>query len=191
VTLQRANYAELPRFVTLAHELGATGVSFLAVDVGNAHAFARRDDATLPLALGRHDIAVFDRLIDGLESEHANDFRTGFIAESPAKLRRLRDYFGALLGENAFPPVRCNAPEFSAVVEASGRVAPCFFIAGPHDAPRAPALADALASEPMSALRAAIRSGARPECERCVCSMWRDPAALERDGFARRIAADA
>lgn len=191
VTLQRANYAELPRFVTLARELGAGGVSFLAVDVGNSHAFARREDTTLPLALGREDIAIFDGLIDGLENEHEQDFRTGFIAESPAKLRRLRDYFGALLKENAFPPVRCNAPEFSAVVEANGRISPCFFIAGPGAAARTSALTEALSSEPMRALRAAIRTGARPECERCVCSMWRDPAALERDGFARRVAADA
>jgi MoaA/NifB/PqqE/SkfB family radical SAM enzyme len=43
VTLQRANYRELPAFVALARELGAAQVSFLAVDVGNAHAFARRD----------------------------------------------------------------------------------------------------------------------------------------------------
>ena len=44
VTLQRANYRELPGFVSLARELGAAQVSFLAVDVSNAHAFARRDD---------------------------------------------------------------------------------------------------------------------------------------------------
>ena len=41
VTLQRANYRELPRFVTLARELGVAQVSFLAVDVSNPHAFAR------------------------------------------------------------------------------------------------------------------------------------------------------
>ncbi len=41
VTLQRANYRELPAFVALARELGVRQVSFLAVDVGNPHAFAR------------------------------------------------------------------------------------------------------------------------------------------------------
>ncbi len=188
VTLQRSNYRELPRFVTLARELGAANVSFLAVDVSNPHAFARRDELSPELALGDEDLPVLDRLLTELEREHPEDFRTGFIAESPAKLRRIRDYFAALRGDRDFPAVRCNAPEFSAVVAADGRVAPCFFIAGPAHAPRAPELVEALASEPMRALRAAIRAGQRPECERCVCSMWRDDAALT---FAPRTAANA
>jgi hypothetical protein len=87
--------------------------------------------------------------------------------------------------------VCCNAPEFSAVVGADGHVSPCFFIAGPARAPRAPELGAALASAPMRALRAAIRGGGRPECERCVCSMWRDPATLERERFTQRGAVDA
>jgi MoaA/NifB/PqqE/SkfB family radical SAM enzyme len=190
VTLQRSNYRELVHFVTLARELGAAGVSFLAVDVSNSHAFARRDESPLELALGDEDIATLERSIEQLEREHADDFRTQFIAESPAKLRRICDYFAALRGRREFPVVRCNAPEFSAVVGADGRVAPCFFIPGPAQA-RAPDLGAALASEPMRALRAAIRRGRRPECERCVCSMWRDPAALARETFTNRVAADA
>jgi HemK-related putative methylase len=43
-------------------------------------------------------------------------------------------------------------------------------------------LAEALASAPMRALRETIRAGARPECARCVCSMWRDPATASRRG---------
>jgi len=191
VTLQRSNYRELVRFASLAHALGAASVSFLAVDVSNGHAFARRDESPPELALEDDDIAELDRLIDQLEREHADDLRTGFIAESPAKLRRIRDYFAALRGRREFPAVRCNAPEFSAVVGADGRVAPCFFIPGPTLAPRAPDLGAALASEPMRGLRAAIRAGRRPECERCVCSMWRDPAALAHETFRQRKAADA
>lgn len=191
VTLQRANYRELRGFVALAHDLGASQVSFLAVDVGNPHAFARRDDYRLGLALGAGDLAVFDGLLDELEREHGADFRTRFIAESPAKLRRIRAYFAALLGLGEFPPVRCNAPEFSAVVGADGRVAPCFFIPAPAGAPRAPDLVANLASEPARALRAAIRAGERPECARCVCAMWREPAALVAEDFRLRTAAHA
>jgi len=191
VTLQRSNYRELVRFVTLARELGCASVSFLAVDVSNGHAFARRDESPPELALGDGDIAELDRLLEQLERERADDFRTGFIAESPAKLRRIRDYFAALRGRQEFPAVRCNAPEFSAVVGADGRVAPCFFIPGPAHAPRAPDLGAALASEPMRALRDAIRGGRRPECERCVCSKWRDPAALALETFTNGVAAHA
>ena len=180
VTVQRANYAELPRFVSLATELGAAQVSFLAVDVANAHAFARSSDIDTGLALGRADLPAFEQILATLEREHEADFRSGFIAESPAKLQRLLRYFAAVCGDGPYPPVRCNAPEFSAVLTADGRVQPCFFI--PAVEPSAP-LAQAAArlnSTPMRALRAAIQAGQRPECERCVCSLWRSADA--RDG---------
>ncbi len=116
-----------------------------------------------------------------MERECAADFRSGFIAESPAKLRRILQYFGALHGKAPYPSVRCNAPEFSAVIGASGRVQPCFFISGPAEA----ALRDggaspddfssALNGARMRALRTSIRAGERAECKTCVCSMWRDP----------------
>ncbi|HEU5134691.1 MAG TPA: radical SAM/SPASM domain-containing protein [Steroidobacteraceae bacterium] len=185
VTVQRANYREMPRFVTLARELGAAQVSFLAVDVSNPHAFAREEGFSHELALRQTDLAELDVLLDALERDHAADFRSGFIAESPAKLRRLRDYFAALHGSGAFPPVRCNAPEFSAVIGADGRVAPCFFIPAPAAAP-ASGLRAALDSEPMVELRRAIRAGERRECERCVCSMWRSPGELANGQIARR-----
>jgi len=177
VTLQRTNYRELPRFVTLARELGVRQVSFLAVDVANPHAFARQDDFTHGLALTRADVGEFERLLQSLERDHAADFRQGFIAEPPAKLRRLRDYFAALNGDGDFPAVRCNAPEFSAVVNVDGAVAPCFFIPG-TPAIAGEGLATALASAPLVELRRTIRAGERPECRRCVCSMYREPAEL-------------
>jgi Fe-coproporphyrin III synthase len=182
VTLQRANYRELPGFVTLAHALGVRQVSFLAVDVSNPHAFARSDDFTHGMALEPGDLEEFDRQIETLEHRHTADFRGHFIAESPAKIRHIRDYFAALCGRGAFPPVRCNAPEFSAVVGVDGGVSPCFFIPGPA-VTRGLALTNALSSAPMRELRRAIRAGERAECARCVCSMYRDPAELA-GGFA-------
>jgi radical SAM protein with 4Fe4S-binding SPASM domain len=149
-------------------------VSFLAVDVANPHAFGRIDDFSSDLALRREDLPVFEALVRSMEAEHAEDFASGFIAESPLKLRRVLQYFSALCGHDAFPPVRCNAPEFSAVIGANGRVQPCFFIPGP---PHADAWGDfrtALESDGMADLRATIRAGNRPECRTCVCSMWRE-----------------
>jgi Fe-coproporphyrin III synthase len=185
VTLQRANYRELPRFVTLARELGASQVSFLAVDVSNPHAFAREDDFSRGLALDADDVVEFGRLISALINERAEDFRGHFIAESPARMARLRDYFAALLGAGPFPPVRCNAPEFSAVVGVDGGVAPCFFIPGAA-ATRGLGLTAALESAPMIDLRRAIRAGERAECARCVCSMYREPAELAVMRLPRR-----
>jgi len=174
VTVQRTNYRQLPRFVSLARELGAHQVSFLAVDVANPHAFARRDGFDRDLALGPEDLPVLAEILDALERDYAADFRSGLIADSPRKLRRIQQYFAATCGAAAYPPVRCNVYEYSAVIGARGHVSPCFFIAGPPEALWRDDLEGVLNNDPMMALREDIRSGKRPECARCVCSLWRD-----------------
>ena len=185
ITVQRANFRQLPGFVTLGKDLGARQVSFLAVDVANPHAFGRTEGFGSDLALSPEELPVLDALLLDMEREYAADFSSGFIAESPAKLRRLLQYFSALHGKASYPPVRCNAPEFSAVLGATGRVQPCFFISGPAEVGELRGigtafddLAGALNGEPMQALRGSIRAGARSECKTCVCSMWRDPQRL-------------
>jgi Fe-coproporphyrin III synthase len=184
VTVQRANFRQLPAFVSLAKELGARQVSFLAVDVANPHAFGRAEGFSSDLALLPEELPLMDDLLSVMEREFAADFHSGFIAESPAKLRRILQYFRALHGQATFPSVRCNAPEFSAVIEATGRVQPCFFIAGPEEATLRGSdgplddLSKALNGEHMTALRRAIRAGTRAECKTCVCSMWRDAGNL-------------
>jgi Fe-coproporphyrin III synthase len=183
VTLQRANFRQLPDLVALARKLGARSISFLTVDVANAHAFARSGEVAGGLALLPDELQEFERLIEQLERAHAADFDSGFIEEPAAKLRRHLQYFRALQGLAEFPRVRCNAPEFSAVIDTAGKVQPCFFIPGTDDAvlPADPATAgsdleDALNSPGLSALRGQIRAGGRDECRTCVCSLWRDPS---------------
>ncbi|MBV9727036.1 MAG: radical SAM protein, partial [Gammaproteobacteria bacterium] len=174
VTLQRANYRQLPLFVGLARELGARQVSFLSVDVANPHAFARQDDFTRDLALRPEDLPELAAILDELERDGAEGFRSGLIADSPRKLRAIHQYFSAVCGLAEYPQVRCNVYEYSAVIGASGRVSPCFFISGPrHSSLSEQGLADVLSHPSMSTLREQIRSGTRPECSRCVCSLWR------------------
>lgn len=175
VTVQKANYRQLPAFVEIARDTGARQVSFLAVDVANPQAFGRLTEFGAGLALEPQDLPELERVLDDLEAQHAADFRSGLIAESPGKLRRLLQYFRAIHGLGPHPLVRCNAPEFSAVIEATGRVRPCFFIPGPSEAPLVGSdLSQALNHPAMIQRRTDVRAGARPECATCVCSMWRD-----------------
>ncbi len=175
-TVQRANFEELPDFVPLAHRLQARQISFLAVDVANPHAFARQEAFSSDLALRPGDLPVLDRLLRDLERRHSEDFRAGFIAESPAKLRRLLQYFTAVCGQGPFPPVRCNAPEFSAVIGVNGQLQPCFFIPGPAAArTQGLDLLEKVNSPELLDLRDSIRLGKRRECVTCVCSLWREP----------------
>jgi MoaA/NifB/PqqE/SkfB family radical SAM enzyme len=188
VTLQRANYRQLPQFVTLARQLGAAAVSFLPVDVSNPHAFGRSDDFAKDLALGADDLPALEQLLTELEREEASSFDSGFIAENPQKLRRILQYFRAQRGLGEYPPVRCNAPEFSAVIAANGAVQPCFFIDGPTDASQSN-LQAAINGESMQQLREVIRAGGRPECKSCVCHMWRDPEQIRIAPRSARFAA--
>lgn len=179
VTLQRSNYSELSEFVSLAHRLRCSSVSFLAADSVNQHAFGRTGEFRTDTALAEVDLPVFARLIDELELSRAEDFTTGFILESPAKLRRLHQYFAAVSGGRPYPPVRCNAPEFSAVIGARGTVHPCFFIPGPAAELSARGFEELLNGESMIRLRQDIRAGRRPECVSCVCSLYREPGRIE------------
>jgi len=186
VTVQRANYRQLPEFVALAHRLAAHQISFLAVDVANPHAFGRIEDFSHELALAPADLPVLERLIAALEQDCAEDFRSGFIAESPRRLRHLLQYFAAVCGTAAYPPVRCNVFEYSAVINARGHVSPCFFIPGPPQPGRGEDLGATLNRESMAALREEIRGGGRRECATCVCSLWREPAARRTADFLLR-----
>jgi MoaA/NifB/PqqE/SkfB family radical SAM enzyme len=181
-TVQRGNYREIPALIRLAQQMGAKQISFLAVDVSNHLAFARREDYERTMALLPEDLPEFAAVLDSVERDFAGEFASGFIAESPAKLRRLGRYFAALLGQGPFPPVRCNAPRFSAVVGADGALQPCYFIPGPARLNSQP-LSAALNTPGFVALRRDIREGRRAECAACVCSMWRGPRGLILEGF--------
>lgn len=178
VTLQRANFMEMPALVDLARELGAHQISFLAVDVANPHAFARTDSFDHDIALSAADLPAFADVLRCLERDHAAAFQSGFIAESPRRLQHILRYFTAVSGQGPYPAVRCNAPEFSAVVSAHGRVSPCFFIVGAPDAVARDDLESTLNLDSMLDLRRSIRAGERAECVRCVCSLWREPGEL-------------
>jgi MoaA/NifB/PqqE/SkfB family radical SAM enzyme len=183
VTVQAANYRQLPACIDVARQLGARQVSFVAVDVANPHAFGRLDGVVPDLALQPQDLPEFEQVLCRLERDYADDFRSGFIAESPARLRRIHQYFAAICGTGSFPPTRCNAPEFSAVIDAKGRVNPCFFIAGPTEGQPQQELTAVLNGGPMLALRQDIRAGARPECATCVCSLWREAGSRATQDF--------
>jgi Fe-coproporphyrin III synthase len=190
VTLQRANYRQLPQFIELTRALDAQQVSFLAVDVANPHAFARRDEFSADLALRPADLPAFAAILDRLERDYAAEFHSRLIADSPRKLRRIHEYFRAVCGLGDYPRPRCNVFEYSAVIGATGRVSPCFFISGPRPGPHQD-LDDLLNHASMSALREEIRSGKRAECARCVCSLWRDPESRGLDDFLPARRADA
>jgi MoaA/NifB/PqqE/SkfB family radical SAM enzyme len=173
-TLHRANFRELPCLIDHAKAIGLDAISFLPADV-SSRAFGRDsapDAATL--ALDPDEITEFAAIVERTVVAYAPDFASGFVAESPDKLRRLPQYYAALRGEVPFPAVSCTAPWVSVVVEANGGVRPCFFhdaIGNIRDTPLV-----RIVGENLRQFRDRLDVGANPVCARCVCSLntsWR------------------
>lgn len=182
-TVQRANFREMPQIVDVALAAGARKVSFLAVDVAAPEAFgARPVEDLLSPSLSAEDLPTFATVLDALEQTHAAQFAAGQIAESPAKLRRLYDYFAALHGLSEFPAPQCNAPHLSAVIEVDGAIRPCYFLPSGGKI-GAEGLLSALNQAAMRELRHAYRHGQRRECLRCVCPLYRSGRSLLTGGI--------
>lgn len=171
--LQHANFRDLPGLVDAAHELELDEVSFLAADV-SSEAFNRPEpwDAgrVAEVALTRSETDEFARIVEDVIARFADDFASGFIAESPDKLRRLPQYYAALNGDGSFPPTTCNAPWVSTVVEAEGTVRPCFFHA-PLGNVRERPLGEILNSDAAVDFRRNLDVRTNPICRKCVCTL--------------------
>lgn len=171
--IQRSNYRDMPGIIAAAEELGLDQISFLAADV-STEAFNRdlpwEDEHVADVALTRHEVADFERILEAVIQARAADFDSGFIAESPAKLRRLASYYRALHGDGDFPETICNAPWVSAVIEADGTVRPCFFhrpLGNMHDQ-----ALDLVFNSPQAvAFRRELDVKADPICRKCVCTL--------------------
>ena len=174
-TIQRSNYAALRATVAAAHALGLDRISFLAADV-SSDAFNRPDgwdgERVAQVALERDDLPLLAAELDAMEHECADDFASGFIAESPLKLRRrLSQYYAALLGEGDFFPNDCNAPWVSSVIESDGTVRPCFFQPPLGNIHSAPSLDAVLNSPEAVAWRQGLDVQRDAICRKCVCTL--------------------
>lgn len=172
-TLHRENFRELPRLIDCARALALDGISFLPADV-TSRAFGRVGPPDRGLALDRAAVAQFEETIERTIRVYRADFASGFIAESPEKLRRLSRYYTALNEAGPFPNVTCNAPWVSIVIEADGSVRPCFFHTRIGNIRQAPVAT--IVNENLRAFRQSLDVSGNSICQRCVCSLnasWR------------------
>ncbi|MDR3696842.1 radical SAM protein [Mucilaginibacter sp.] len=176
--IHRLNFRNWEAIIQSAKSMGLNQVSFLPADV-SSHAFNRQMAWTEPK---QHEILISEKelpeLLQVINRIIANefDFESGFIAESPAKLRQIYDYYAAFYGLNPFPFKKCNAPWVSTVIEADGNVRPCFF----HDVVgniRGSSLATILNSEEVINFRKTLDMHTNPTCVKCVCSLNLSPFA--------------
>lgn len=170
--IHRHNFMDWPNIVDAAHEIGLDGVSFLPADV-STEAFNRPDlstSQTQNVAIDTEQLPHLKTVIEALISEYAADFVNQYISESPDKIRRIYDYYAALQGLGPYPPVRCNAPWVSAVVEPDGTVRSCFFhkqLGNIHQQ----SLPILLNSPSAINFRRNLNMDTDEICRKCVCSL--------------------
>ena len=174
-TVQRMNCRSLRATVRAARALGLDAVSFLAADV-SSEAFNRPggwpEERAAQVALDADDRAALAAELDALAAEHAEDFASGFIAESPAKLGvRLLRHFAAVAGEEEPVAPPCNAPWVSAVIETDGTLRPCFFQPALGNVRSAGGVRAVLNSPEAVAWRRGLDVERDEICRRCVCSL--------------------
>jgi MoaA/NifB/PqqE/SkfB family radical SAM enzyme len=178
-TVQRENYHHLRDTVQTARELGVSSISFIATDTSSS-AFNREQawDAgrQQEIGIGVADLPELESEIEKLIEECGDEIRSGFIAENPAKLRRIARHFRASLELVDAEAPRCNAPWVSAVVEADGNVRPCFFhppVGNIHHA----TFAEVVNGKEALRFRQSLDVASNPVCRQCVCSLYRPVAA--------------
>jgi len=177
--IHRLNFRRWPLIIEAAKELGVHQISFLPADV-TSEAFNRtnpwdepRQHEILPT---EEELAEFLAVQESVIGQYAPLFANGFIAESPAKLRKIGGYYTASYGQNPFPFKRCNAPWVSTVIEADGTVRPCFFLppmGNIHDH----SLPEILNSPEAIAFRRSLDMEKNDTCLRCVCYLNLPPRA--------------
>lgn len=173
-TVHKSNFRYLRDTVRAAQTLGLNSISFLAADT-TSEAFNRplgwppaRQES---IALDASEIGGLDLEISALIWECQREIESGFISESPEKLRRIALHYRAILGHTQNMSPHCNAPWVSAVVEADGTVRPCFFhhpIGNIRDA----SLRDVLNSKTAVKFRRELDVARNPVCQKCVCSLF-------------------
>ena len=169
-TVQKQNCASLAATVYAARGLGLRSISFLAADLTST-AFNRQEvwstDRQAEVGLSVAEIEDLEREI---ETMIESDAGSGFILESPEKLRRIVHHFKAHLGLVEPVAPRCNAPWVSAVLESDGTVRPCFFHE-PIGNVNESSLMKALNGPRAVRFRESLRIAENPTCRRCVCSL--------------------
>ncbi len=171
--LQRANFRDLPNIVRAARSIGIDRISFLAADL-STEAFNRPTgwgrERVSEVALSRDEVAEFNQIIERMIVDCAEEFSRGFIEESPAKLRRIGQYYAAIHGLVPFPDTICNAPWVSAVIEPNGDVRPCFFHP-PKGNIRRNSLLEIVNGPENVRFRQQLEVKTDPICRKCVCTL--------------------
>jgi MoaA/NifB/PqqE/SkfB family radical SAM enzyme len=122
------------------------------------------------IGLSLLEVGALEDEIEALIHESDQEFGSGFIVETPDKLRRIARHFRVQLGLKEGESPVCNAPWVSAVLEVDGTVRPCFFHK-PIGNLSEGTLDQVINGDAGRAFRASLDIPSSPTCRNCVCSL--------------------
>ncbi len=171
--IHRLNFRHWGNIVRAAKEIGLDSISFLPADVSST-AFNRElvwtEDRQQEIVPKESELEEMKMITGSMLKEFYDEFKSGFIVESPQKFQKIYDYYAAYYGFNPFPYKKCNAPWVSAVIESDGTVRPCFF----HKAYgniKYGTLDSIVNSETAIEFRKNLDMDNNETCLKCVCSL--------------------
>jgi Fe-coproporphyrin III synthase len=172
-TVQKANHRHLRGTVDAAKILGLDSISFLAADL-TSEAFNRPliwlGEKQSQIGLSNEEAAALEVEVEQLILDYEADIRLKFIAESPAKLRKIPRRFREHLGQVPPKAPICNAPWVSAVIEIDGSVRPCFFHRAVGNITTS-TLEEVINGNSAREFRQSLDVQTDTTCQRCVCSL--------------------
>jgi len=175
--IQSLNFKDWPAIVESAKKMGLNQVSFLPADV-SSQAFNREvqwdEEKKEQVQPALQDLPALKAVIEKLIVDYHAEFNSGFIAESPEKIRDIYRHYAASYQLMDFPFKKCNAPWVSTVIEADGTVRHCFFLESMGNI-RTAGLDDLLNAPEAIAFRKKLNTGSNSTCARCVCSLNLSP----------------
>lgn len=171
--VHNGNFRNLRATVAAAHDLNLSSISFSGTDLSNEEAFRRLNgiDEQYVSSLIVHEgqLPELEEELTLLRRDCAADFASGFIRHTPEDLdRRLLQYYRGLTGVAPMPPVACNAPLTSAVLEHDGTVRPCFPMPAYGNIRHHDTLAATINSPQAVTFRHALDVLTNDICRRCV-----------------------
>lgn len=170
--VHRQNYLHLGETVDAARALGVRSITFSGTDMYNEEAFRRFETIDQQyiesLLIGPDELPALEEQLERLFQEKADDFSSGFIGDSPDRLKDLLlTYYRSLHGL-ARREIRCNAPWTSAVLEYDGTVRACFPMAAYGNRKHYASLLETVNSPGALAFRGGLDVTSNPVCQRCV-----------------------
>jgi Fe-coproporphyrin III synthase len=176
-TLHRHNFRYLRQLIAKSVDMGLSQISFLAADV-TSESFNRSRQLPLledagarapALILSAEETDEMENVVEEVIRSCAGELAERKVVPGPSGLRRLVAYYRAHLGRGQFPPVDCNAPWTSIVIEGNGAVRPCFFHPSVGNLRERPL--DELLTSAMPQFRRALNVATDETCQRCVCTL--------------------